>query len=150
MKGRGGFVGYDHGRNGIFESCFWDAKVNSDVNDVGTMDEPNVIGLTTGEMQTASTFTDAGWDFVGEVVNGPNDVWDICAGTNYPRLVWSISEADFLCPDGVSGEDYAYFASWWGGEECGDVNDCEGVDFDVSGLIDWKDFRVFCDYWLEE
>jgi formylglycine-generating enzyme required for sulfatase activity len=39
-------------------------------------------------MQTASTFLDAGWDFVGEIVNGPNDIWKIWDGHDYPRLIW--------------------------------------------------------------
>ena len=30
---------------------------------------------TTAEMQTASTFLEAGWDFIDETTNGPNDVW---------------------------------------------------------------------------
>jgi hypothetical protein len=44
--------------------------------------------LTTAEMQTASTFINAGWDFVGETVNGPNDVWKIVEGKTYPLLSW--------------------------------------------------------------
>jgi hypothetical protein len=99
-------------------------------------------GKTTTEMKTQTTFTDAGWDFVGETVNGPNDVWDICEGTNYPRLVWSIPLADLLCPDGVNFIDYAYFTDVW---NTADPN----ADFDFSGLVDSNDFRFFCDHWLE-
>ncbi len=39
-------------------------------------------------MQTATTFLDAGWDFVGETVNGPNDVWKIVEDQTYPLLSW--------------------------------------------------------------
>ncbi len=39
-------------------------------------------------MQTESTFTSAGWDFVGETVNGANDIWWIHEGKIYPRLWW--------------------------------------------------------------
>ncbi|MHC4212657.1 MAG: hypothetical protein ACYSWP_04700 [Planctomycetota bacterium] len=106
--------------------------------------------LTSEQMRTRSTFTDAGWDFVGEVVNGTEDFWDICDGTNYPKLSWQqAGVADFGCPDGVDGIDYSYFASRWGEENCGDSNDCDGVDFDFSGVVDWGDFRVFCGQWLE-
>ncbi|MBN2181668.1 MAG: SUMF1/EgtB/PvdO family nonheme iron enzyme [Sedimentisphaerales bacterium] len=46
------------------------------------------FGRTTDEMQTADTFLDAGWDFIGETINGPNDVWKIWDGYDYPRLAW--------------------------------------------------------------
>jgi hypothetical protein len=39
-------------------------------------------------MQTAKTFLDAGWDFVGETANGPEDIWRILEGKDYPRLWW--------------------------------------------------------------
>ncbi len=144
----GGFVGgKDYAT--IFTNCFWDNEINPDVNGVGNENDPNVIGKTTAEMQMEVTFTDVGWDFVGEAVNGPNDIWDICEGTNYSRLVWGIPVWDFVCPDGVDGLDFAYFASRWGDENCGDVNDCDGVDFDFSGEVDWGDFKIFCDHWLE-
>jgi len=35
----------------------------------------NANGKTTAEMQMESTFTDAGWDFIGESVNGTEDIW---------------------------------------------------------------------------
>jgi hypothetical protein len=43
---------------------------------------------TTAEMQTAKTFLDAGWDFVGETANGTEDIWWIDEGKDYPRLWW--------------------------------------------------------------
>ena len=43
-------------------------------------------GLTTAEMQTASTFLEAGWDFVDEADNGTDDIWWILEGQGYPRL----------------------------------------------------------------
>jgi len=57
--------------------------------DVETSGQPSSdggTGLTTAEMQTASTFLDAGWDFVDETENGPNDVWKMWDGYDYPRL----------------------------------------------------------------
>jgi len=47
-------------------------------------------GLTTAEMQMASTFLDAGWDFVGEIENGTEDIWWIDEGKDYPRLWWEL------------------------------------------------------------
>jgi hypothetical protein len=32
------------------------------------------VGLPTAQMQTKITFTDVGWDFVGETVNGIEDI----------------------------------------------------------------------------
>jgi hypothetical protein len=45
-------------------------------------DNPN--GKTTSEMQTASTFLEAGWDFVDETANGTDDIWWILAGQAPP------------------------------------------------------------------
>jgi hypothetical protein len=93
-------------------------------------------------MQIESTFTDAGWDFVGETANGTEDIWAICQGTNYPRLAWQIPAADFLCPDGVNFIDYAYFTDVW---NTSDPN----ADLDLSGLVDPNDLKIFCDHWLD-
>jgi hypothetical protein len=46
--------------------------------------------LATGEMWMASTFLDAGWDFVGETANGGDDLWWIDEGRDYPRLWWEV------------------------------------------------------------
>ena len=122
---------------------FWD--VNSSGIDVSCGGE----GKTTAEMQDPNTFISAGWDFVGEVINGPNDIWDICAGTNYPRLVWQIPAADFLCPDGMNFVDYSFFAENWADENCSGSNDCDRTDLDFSDKVDWADLKIFCDHWLE-
>jgi hypothetical protein len=63
-------------------SSFWDVESSGQpTNDGGT-------GRTTAEMQTAGTFLEAGWDFVGETVNGTEDVWKIVEGQTYPLLSW--------------------------------------------------------------
>jgi hypothetical protein len=49
-------------------------------------------GLSTAEMQTASTFLEAGWDFVGETASGTEDIWWILEGQDYPRLWWENAE----------------------------------------------------------
>ncbi|MBC8217209.1 MAG: hypothetical protein H8E73_01975 [Planctomycetes bacterium] len=99
-------------------------------------------------MQTKSTFTDAGWDFVGETVNGPEDIWDICEGTNYPKFVWQIPLGDFVCPDGVNFFDFSFFAGHWAEDNCAASNDCDGTDLDLLGSVDIKDLRIFADNWL--
>jgi hypothetical protein len=75
----GGLVG---GNGGTVTACFWDTQTSGQAtSDGGT-------GKTTAEMQTASTFLDAGWDFVGETANGTEDIWWILEGKDYPRLWW--------------------------------------------------------------
>ena len=69
---------------GTATSCFWDIQTSGQAtSDGGT-------GKTTAEMQTASTFLDAGWDFVGETGNGTEDIWWILEGKDYPRLWWEL------------------------------------------------------------
>ncbi len=63
-------------------SSFWEIKKSGQVTSAGG------TGKTTVEMQTASTFLEAGWDFVDETENGPNDVWKMWDGYDYPRLIW--------------------------------------------------------------
>ncbi len=138
----GGLIGYNYNNFGEITDSFWDVNTSGlDYSDGG-------VGKTTVEMQTKSTFTDAGWDFVGEIVNGPNDIWDICEGTNYPKFVWQIPIGDFLCPDGVNFFDYSFFAGQWAEENCAASNDCGGRDLDLLGSVDIKDLRIFADNWL--
>ena len=121
----GGLIGYDS--SGDYTACFWDVNVNPDVNGIGNTADPNVIGESTANMQTESTFTDAGWDFVGEVINGTEDIWQMCALPDYPKLWWEICpivlemnfvpemlnceskgdwvEAHFVLPEGYLPED---------------------------------------------
>jgi hypothetical protein len=47
-------------------------------------------GKTTAEMQTVSTFLDAGWGFTEETANGTDDIWWINEGKDYPRLWWQL------------------------------------------------------------
>jgi len=41
-------------------------------------------------MQMASTFLEAGWDFVDETKNGSEDIWWVLEGKDYPRLWWEL------------------------------------------------------------
>jgi hypothetical protein len=80
----GGLVG------GVFNGheigCFWDTETS------GQTESSGGTGLTTTEMQTASTFLNAGWDFVDETANGTEDIWWILEGKDYPRLTWELTE----------------------------------------------------------
>lgn len=129
----GGLIGENE--DGVVTGSFWDVDTSGQTSSEGG------TGKSTAEMQTKSTFTNAGWDFV--------QTWDICEGRNYPRLIWEIAAADFVSPDGVNGKDFAFFARHWRHTNCRDCNNCEGTDIDLSGTVDWADFKMFADQWLQ-
>jgi len=83
-----GLVGYDGSFYGIVTACFWDSEAS------GQPATPGAGGIptTTAGMQTAKTFIDAGWDFVGETANGTEDIWWINEGKDYPHLWWEIGD----------------------------------------------------------
>ena len=60
--------------------CFWDTQTSDLATSSGGK------GLTTAEMQMATTFLDVGWDFVDETANGTHDIWWILEGQDYPKL----------------------------------------------------------------
>ncbi|MBN1509800.1 MAG: SUMF1/EgtB/PvdO family nonheme iron enzyme [Sedimentisphaerales bacterium] len=68
-------------------SSFWDVNICVPNN---SCEQYNVggEGRTTAEMQTPSTFLEAGWDFLGETGNGSEDIWKMWDGYDYPRLTW--------------------------------------------------------------
>jgi hypothetical protein len=135
----GGLVGSS---GGTVSASFWDIETGGPNNGIGTP-------KTTAEMKTKRTFTDAGWDFVGETINGPNDYWRMCVDSvNYPLLSWQFVP-DFVCPDGVDFRDFAFFANHWMYDNCGGSNDCGGTDLDFSDTVDANDLKIFCDHWLE-
>jgi len=74
----GGLVGRS---TGAITTSFWDVEASGQNSSAGG------TGLTTAEMQEADTFLSAGWDFVGEVVNGTSDYWQMAPG-DYPRLCY--------------------------------------------------------------
>jgi hypothetical protein len=87
-----GLVG---GGDGSITASFWDVEIS------GVDSRGSDKGKTTAQMQTASTFLDAGWDFVGETDNGTEDIWWIDEGRDYPRLWWEIEKRD----DGTAASD---------------------------------------------
>jgi len=156
----GGLVGYTWG-TGSVSYCYF-----LDPNDGGGPDNGFGEPLTDEEMKQQASFVN--WDF--------NDVWAICEGTNYPRLLWSIPYADIICPDGVTFVDYSYLAERYLWTDYGDVNgvemtgdgkisapdfaalanwwgqtscgDCGGTDFTGEGDVDIDDLAMLCGYWL--
>jgi len=130
----GGFTGYIRVLGSVIR-CFWDTQTSGQPTSAGG------TGKTTVEMQTITTYTDVGWNFV--------DFWTICDQMNYPVFFWQIPAADFLCPDGVDFVDFAFFARHWLDDMCGAANyNCEGTDFDRSGSVGFTDLEILAGYWL--
>ena len=104
----GGFVGYN---NSDINDCYSAGVVFADNNTphfgglAGMNDNGNINGcyflnvagpnngygipLTKSQMKHQASFV--GWDFVGETANGPNDIWTICEGFDYPKLAWAFN-----------------------------------------------------------
>jgi len=76
----GGLLGSGDANDVI--ASFWDIETSGQAASAGG------TGKATAEMQTARTFLNAGWDFVGETVNGTEEIWWILEGKDYPRLWW--------------------------------------------------------------
>ena len=69
-------------------NSFWDTEASENSTSGGG------TGKSTSEMQTASTFTNAGWDALGESSNGNDDYWNLTSSYNggYPFLERSSSD----------------------------------------------------------
>ncbi len=104
-----------------------------------------VEGKTTSQMQIQSTFVN--WDFVGEDVNGVEDIWRMCVDdVDYPRLNWEYSlVGDFTCADGVGIEDMVYLAGRWLMED----EAAGAADADGDGRVDMRDFGVMLGNWVD-
>jgi len=106
----GGLIGEDGGKVWAVWASFWDIETS------GQTTSADGTGKTTVQMQTRSTFTDAGWDFVGESVNGTDDIWWILEGRSYPRLWWQYGWAfSAHPPDGAIDVTQPLILSWIAG-----------------------------------
>jgi hypothetical protein len=84
----GGLIGvYGWGAEAM--ASFWDVEACGLTTSAGGM------GLTTAEMMAGATYLEAGWDFVGEVENGAEEIRWIDEGRDYPRLWWERPEGEF-------------------------------------------------------
>jgi len=88
----GGLVGVTSG--GSFINSFWDTETSGTINSAN-----GGTGLTTAQMKTLSTFTNATWDFQCETTNGTASTWGINATDNagYPFLSWQPYIHDGSC-----------------------------------------------------
>jgi hypothetical protein len=126
---------------GTIINCFWDIDTSGqNTSEGGT-------GLPTEDMQQIATFTGAGWDFVGEDVNGTDDIWRMCVdGIDYPRLSHEYSiNGDFTCPDGVDLTDFSFLSEDW---QIDGLGSYEQPDLTGDGVINIDDIIIFVEQWL--
>ena len=78
----GGFAGQSVATTS-FSNCFWDTQTSSKSVAFGIGTNTGVLGKTTAEMKTQSTFTNSGWDF-------NNSIWNMSSliNNNYPNLIF--------------------------------------------------------------
>ncbi len=133
--GFGGLVGY--GSSSYVANSFWDTEAS------GLLTSRGGTGQDTAALQAQRTFTDSGWDFVGEDENGSEDIWRLCnQGREYPKLAWQYLDGDFLCPDYVDFLDFAYLGRWWlKPDPC-------AADLTGDGVINAEDLVVESHNWL--
>ncbi len=86
----GGFVGWNS-NDAQIDNCIWNTGTSNQTIGAGDNNGgiiTTLIGSTTAEMQQMSTYTDIGWDFAGESVNGDEDIWDMDDEINdgYPYI----------------------------------------------------------------
>ena len=121
-------------RFGSIENSFWDINT-SGIPDpqAGSPDTDGMIGKTTNDMQTQSSFTNNGWDFNAETANNTEDIWHMPYNTSgYPMLYWQRDiPGDSFGKYGVDLQDYAILALKWINEH------------------NLNDFIVLTTYWLE-
>ncbi len=137
----GGLCGIVYSES-IITDCFWDIQTSGQTTTAG----PFGTGKTTAEMKTKSTFTDAGWDFVWETVNGPNDIWAICEGLSYPKLAWQFIVGDSDNDKGVDFTDFALMGDKW--LQADSTLYCGGTDATGDEWVDLDDLDALVENWL--
>ena len=120
--------------------CFWDMQVSGMViSDGGT-------GKSTAQMQTTSTFTNAGWDFFEDSYP---DWMMLREGEDYPRLAWQeVFDGDVAGLYGVDMVDLYYLVDYWLSEDCDGAYDCGRADIDGSGKVGLGDLAFVAADWL--
>lgn len=147
----GGLVGWNY--EGFVSTSLWDIQTSGRSNMCGRQDQgigcDDSNGKTTAEMQTESTFLDAGWDFVAESINGTEDFWSICDGMDYPKLASQFLIGDFNGDSKVDFVDFAVFAKRWLSDDS-NFFWCRGADLTNDGIVDFSDLKEFVENWLAD
>jgi hypothetical protein len=102
--------------------------------------------MTTRQMQTLSTYTNAGWDFAGEKQDGIEDIWYLPAPGSYPRLSWQNAAGDLDGDGNVDFGDFAILARQWQQIDNGFWS--RGTVMAADGVIDFDDLDALAQAWL--
>lgn len=159
LNGIGGLVGSNSASS--VTASFWDTDTSEHTDSSGG------TGKTTAQMQEPNTYLTAGWDFVGEAVNGTADIWSICSGGcrgYYPKLTDPMQVAlllgDLIAdPCAVDPNipvvdlaDVRCFIGDWLSSDYGgpySAGPC-GSDLSGDGSVDLEDYRIFSLNWQKE
>ena len=125
----GGLVGSSM-MGGVTES-FWDVESS------GITTSSGGEGLSTAEMQTRSTYIDAGWDFTRETGNGGQDIWLIEDGLDYPQLA---GQYKYGGGEGVESDPYLIYTV----TEMSLVGDKPEGHFRLMGDVDFENYVGGC------
>ncbi|MCF7956836.1 MAG: hypothetical protein K9M57_00160 [Phycisphaerae bacterium] len=149
VNGSGDYVGGLVGKNysGRLSNCFWDVESSG----IGTAGDDNygAIGKTTAEMQTKTTFTAAGWDYVNETDNGMMDLW-YQPENSYPKLFWQATFGDANYDEQVDMNDLSNFCDKWLTKKS-DLPENQRLlfDFNFDDEVNTADFAQLSNNWLE-
>ncbi|MCF7911302.1 MAG: T9SS type A sorting domain-containing protein [Candidatus Cloacimonetes bacterium] len=101
VSGESAVGGLAGGNNSEIHSSIWDLESSGQTEGIGNNEGGEVIdllGKTTLEMQDILTYTELGWDFAGEAINGVEDIWNIADDLNggfgyLTDLEWTLIES---------------------------------------------------------
>ncbi|ARN56227.1 GLUG motif-containing protein [Sedimentisphaera salicampi] len=133
----GGLCGDDY--QGTTSSCFWDTESSGMDSSAGG------AGLTTAQMQTLSTFTDAGWDYVNEDNNGKMDLWYQHAG-EYPNFYWEYLPGDCNYDGYVGQNDILIMAEQW--LQAQPAQTRLEADSNFDDYVDILDYAILTENWF--
>lgn len=161
----GGLVGYN--LKGTIDNCY---SIGNVAGQTGSHDFGGLVGyrylgsinhsyflITSGpnngqgtplmdtQMKQQSSF--AGWDFVWETTNGPNDIWAICEGVSYPKLAWQFLAGDSDNDKDVDFTDFAPMGLKWMQTDTNLY--CGGTDLTGDQWVDLDDLDALVENWLQ-
>lgn len=126
----GGFIGFGE-TSSVINNSFWDTLSSGQTSGTGT----SAVGSNTNQMNSAQTFTSAGWDY--------NTVWKQNTGypNGYPILKWQRFVGDFSGDDIIDIDDFLMLAEDW-------LNQSQPqADINKDGSVDMVDYMMFSNQW---
>ncbi len=118
------------GSTNLIYNCFFDGDITYYSN------HSPATELTTSEMQTLSSFTNAGWDFYGEDTNGTDDYW-VFIENDYPRLAWQETAPVANFNADISNPSLSQIVNFSNTSHTGNANCQWQWDIDGDGVVDY-------------